>query len=116
MSKPVILALPVLLTAVLLYRRGRRNMPLPPGPTGLPLIGNLFDIPKDYGWITYAEWGRKYGEQRTPLSNTVTEFRLLVSLRLGYFARPNLQQLAHRSTEFDGRRCGAFREKLVYIF
>ncbi|EKM55870.1 uncharacterized protein PHACADRAFT_144742 [Phanerochaete carnosa HHB-10118-sp] len=33
----------------------------PPGPKGLPIIGNLFDVPSDYAWITYRELGRRYG-------------------------------------------------------
>ena len=33
----------------------------PPGPKGYPLIGNLFDLPKEKEWLTYADWGKKYG-------------------------------------------------------
>ena len=35
---------------------------LPPGPRGLPLLGNLFDIPRKAAWKTFAEWGNAYGE------------------------------------------------------
>ena len=35
---------------------------LPPGPKGLPIIGNLFDIPFKKEWITFTEWGKSYGE------------------------------------------------------
>lgn len=34
---------------------------LPPGPKGLPVIGNLLNVPQNYEWITFAEWGRKWG-------------------------------------------------------
>ncbi|KAI9451431.1 cytochrome P450 [Lactarius psammicola] len=34
----------------------------PPGPRGLPLLGNLFDIPQRAPWETYARWGRQYGD------------------------------------------------------
>lgn len=37
------------------------NGPLPPGPKGLPVIGNLLQMPTDKDWLTYAEWGRQYG-------------------------------------------------------
>ncbi len=45
-----------------LFRRTRRSIaPLPPGPRGLPLIGNLLDMPSEKEWLTYAKWGEKYG-------------------------------------------------------
>jgi hypothetical protein len=30
--------------------------PLPPGPKGFPLIGNLLDVPKRNAWETYSAW------------------------------------------------------------
>lgn len=33
---------------------------LPPGPKRLPVIGNVFDIPKDFAWITYQKWSKEY--------------------------------------------------------
>lgn len=52
----------------LLSRRkyGSRNvegLPFPPGPKGLPLIGNVRDMPLGEGkeWLALAEWGKKYG-------------------------------------------------------
>ncbi|KAG2121123.1 cytochrome P450 [Suillus cothurnatus] len=34
----------------------------PPGPRGWPLIGNIQDIPQIKPWLTFAEWGKKYGD------------------------------------------------------
>jgi hypothetical protein len=34
---------------------------LPPGPPGRLILGNLTDMPTQYGWKTYAEWAKKYG-------------------------------------------------------
>ncbi|KAK7029905.1 cytochrome P450 [Favolaschia claudopus] len=39
----------------------KKKFPLPPGPTGYPLIGNVFDMPSSQAWRTFAEWGEKYG-------------------------------------------------------
>ncbi len=38
-----------------------RRPPLPPGPKGLPLIGNILDMPSDKDWFTFAKWGEIYG-------------------------------------------------------
>ncbi|KDQ54081.1 hypothetical protein JAAARDRAFT_196846 [Jaapia argillacea MUCL 33604] len=36
--------------------------PLPPGPKGLPVIGNVFDMPKRQFWSAFKSWGEKYGK------------------------------------------------------
>ncbi|OCH93180.1 cytochrome P450 [Obba rivulosa] len=39
-----------------------RRFPLPPGPSPLPFIGNVRDIPPSHEWITYAKWAKTYGD------------------------------------------------------
>ncbi|EMD41380.1 hypothetical protein CERSUDRAFT_109980 [Gelatoporia subvermispora B] len=39
-----------------------RGLPLPPGPTPLPIVGNFFDIPSKLPWVTYTKWAEKYGD------------------------------------------------------
>ncbi|KAI0302455.1 cytochrome P450 [Multifurca ochricompacta] len=51
----------VILRAIRDHRR-RRGLPHPPGPRPWPLIGNLFDIPKESPWLTYAQLSKKYGD------------------------------------------------------
>ena len=60
--------LAALFFSVMLFRqlkKGRdgnpNRLPLPPGPKGYPLIGNLFDMPVHKPWIIYDEWRKTYG-------------------------------------------------------
>ena len=41
--------------------RGRANPPYPPGPRGLPILGNMLDIDTNEPHVTYTEWGKTYG-------------------------------------------------------
>jgi hypothetical protein len=50
------------------FIRRRRNvagLPLPPGLSGLPLLGNLFNFPKTDAWLTGAQWGKTYGKSQS---------------------------------------------------
>jgi len=47
-----------------LWRR-RNNpdrLPLPPGPKGYPIIGNLLGMPTDKPWQEFDRWSKIYGE------------------------------------------------------
>jgi hypothetical protein len=39
----------------------RSTPPPPPGPKGLPFIGNVFDMPTEQEWYTFADWATRYG-------------------------------------------------------
>ncbi|PBK93428.1 cytochrome P450 [Armillaria gallica] len=45
-----------------LCRINSRDPPFPPGPRGIPFLGNLLDMPSEKEWLTFAEWGEKYGD------------------------------------------------------
>jgi cytochrome P450 len=39
----------------------QKRRKLPPGPSPLPIIGNLHQAPQEYPWRVYQEWTKKYG-------------------------------------------------------
>jgi hypothetical protein len=39
----------------------RKQLPYPPGPKGVPVIGNLLQMPKRYEHQVYREWCKEYG-------------------------------------------------------
>ncbi|EKM55882.1 uncharacterized protein PHACADRAFT_209394 [Phanerochaete carnosa HHB-10118-sp] len=43
------------------WKRARHRYP--PGPKGLPVIGNAFDVPTGNGWLVFRDWSRQYGSQ-----------------------------------------------------
>ncbi|CAK5274877.1 unnamed protein product [Mycena citricolor] len=43
------------------YLRKSPAAPLPPGPRGLPIIGNVLDMPATEEWLTFAKWGAQFG-------------------------------------------------------
>ncbi|KAF9468084.1 cytochrome P450 [Collybia nuda] len=63
---PLAVVLLVLTVFILGYQRLRNRVPrgtrLPPGPKGLPIVGNVFDMPKENAWLTYANWSVTFGD------------------------------------------------------
>lgn len=53
----LLILIPAIYAAVT-YRKARA---LPPGPAGLPILGNLFDVPKGNAYKRYQELSRQYG-------------------------------------------------------
>ncbi|KAJ7626977.1 cytochrome P450 [Roridomyces roridus] len=60
-STTLVLAAGVLSLLLLRQFLRKERARLPPGPSGLPVIGNVLDMPSVAEWRTFAEWGRKYG-------------------------------------------------------
>jgi cytochrome P450 len=73
LAKDVSIILGILAVAfcVDLYAKRRRMLALtPPGPTPLPYLGNVFDIPSDKPWEMYSEWSKKYNSKcQSPIAS-----------------------------------------------
>jgi len=61
-----IVATLVLAAIVHIRTKKRSRLPLPPGPKKLPLLGNLFDLPKKHEWLTYAKLCKENSMYRGP--------------------------------------------------
>ncbi|KAK7695619.1 hypothetical protein QCA50_000255 [Cerrena zonata] len=44
------------------YLISRNRPPVPPGPKGLPLVGNVLDMPTSYEWLAIAKWTKRWGD------------------------------------------------------
>jgi hypothetical protein len=54
----------IFVTILWSIRRRRSTFPLPPGPRGYPIIGNILDMPslQDRAWLRFEKWGQLYGK------------------------------------------------------
>ncbi|KAJ7169194.1 cytochrome P450 [Mycena crocata] len=57
-----------------------RSLPLPPGPPGLPLLGNVFDLPAERNWERYMDWAQEYNTDILHLNLAGTHLVVLSSL------------------------------------
>ncbi|KAF8210798.1 cytochrome P450 [Mycena galopus ATCC 62051] len=70
----------LILLGGLRWKRSRSRLPLPPGPKKLPLVGNLFDIPTERQWETYAKWSEQFNSDIIHLNAMGTSIVVLSSL------------------------------------
>ncbi|GJE84150.1 cytochrome P450 [Phanerochaete sordida] len=80
MELGVLAALLVAAVALQAYLR-RRRYRLPPGPKGLPVLGNKYDIPEKYEWLAYERWGREFGSDVIYLNFVGTPVIVLNSMQ-----------------------------------
>ncbi|KIJ51010.1 hypothetical protein M422DRAFT_158706, partial [Sphaerobolus stellatus SS14] len=53
----------LLLASIFIYELRRRRLKLPPGPKGLPIVGNWFQLPGQRETVkTYNRWAEQYGD------------------------------------------------------
>lgn len=55
-------------------KRQLRTRPLPPGPPGLPWVGNVIGIDTGAPWVTYSKWAKIYGKIRFTELDVVLRF------------------------------------------
>ncbi|KAG6327960.1 hypothetical protein ID866_11129, partial [Astraeus odoratus] len=94
-------------TLDLVYRLTRRqkgkDIPLPPGPIALPVVGNVLAINKGAPWLTYTEWATAYGDlvytrlfnEELLLVNSLDSARVLFEKRSNIYSdRPQMATYA----------------------
>lgn len=59
--EPLLVTILLLLLVVVLFHYSSRSLPLPPGPKGVPLLGNAFDIPTSMPWKAFRDLSAIYG-------------------------------------------------------
>ncbi|KZT66957.1 cytochrome P450 [Daedalea quercina L-15889] len=65
MAHPFLVGLALLLVPFLsfkLWDSRRNHKRLPPGPAGLPILGNALQIPIEKSWLAFSRWSKTYGD------------------------------------------------------
>ncbi|KAJ7671884.1 cytochrome P450 [Mycena rosella] len=71
-----------------IFGRLEKRVNLPPGPPGLPLLGNIFQMPTEAPWLTYVAWAKKYAHHLLNLPQAASD--LLDRRSAIYSDRPDL--------------------------
>ncbi|TFK69827.1 cytochrome P450 [Pluteus cervinus] len=88
----------LVILSVVLYRDVlARRLPRPPGPKGLPLVGNIFGMPQQHPWKAYKDWSDQYGSDIV----SVTAFGKCTVIVNSYNAAQEL--FSQRSTIYSHR-------------
>ncbi|KAF5324171.1 hypothetical protein D9619_011321 [Psilocybe cf. subviscida] len=72
-------------------------LPLPPGPKGLPVIGNLKDLPDRLEWETYHKWCKEYNSDIISLNFAGTQVIVVDTSEVA------TELLERRSSLYSGR-------------
>ncbi|KAJ3985977.1 cytochrome P450 [Lentinula detonsa] len=51
----------VILVTLRVFKSLRLRSKLPPGPSGPPIVGNLFQVPTSRPWLAFDNWTKQYG-------------------------------------------------------
>ncbi|KAJ7454128.1 cytochrome P450 [Mycena latifolia] len=65
----------------LFFRQTKKRLPLPPGPPGLPIVGNVLDVPQERIWVALGAMGLKYNSDILYLNMLGTSLIVLNSVQ-----------------------------------
>ncbi|KAF9260456.1 cytochrome P450 [Marasmius fiardii PR-910] len=100
--RSLVILISSLLALRFLAKQYRRRLQLPPGPKGLPILGNILELQSERNqqpWVTFSKWSRIYGDvytfnvlgSRTIVLNSYSAINELLEQRShNYSDRPNL--------------------------
>ncbi|KAI9448530.1 cytochrome P450 [Lactarius indigo] len=108
--------------AVFVRFNGRKSpLPYPPGPRGLPFIGNALDIPPSHPWETFYNWGKKwgalthltlFGQHYLVINSFDTAVKMLDAKSTIYSDRPSFLVLGDMMGWKDGVAVATYGERL----
>lgn len=71
MAVQLVILLTIAVYAFLWARKVFNGERLPPGPKGLPILGNLLELSVDDVWVKYRDWGKEHGQFTSPPNQIV---------------------------------------------
>ena len=93
----ILVLIPAILACAWLSRR-KNSMPLPPGPKGLPFVGNVMDLPPP-GMPEYQHW-IKHKDQYGPLSSVTVLGQTMLII---HDKRVAFELMEKRASKYSGR-------------
>ena len=91
-----------------------KGLPLPPGPKGYPLIGNLFDMAVDQPWIVFGGWRKTYGKNFYHRWSVLHKYKITRYFR--WYNTPQCPWPALCNTKFLGSHLRLVWEEIFKLF
>jgi len=120
------LAVPLGVAAFLIplarYLRSRDSLtkskfPYPPGPKGLPLIGNLLNLPRDIPvWEGFSQMAEAYGTQVVPTIRPRTQVLMTDRSHRDGYPLPQRIWNSYGGSEFERDHRGSIGQEVSNIF